>query len=70
MEIIDLLDVEDEIYGDVTPFSEEGEILFEAWCRLNNVFYYARPRERFSAKQGIRLAKQANANAVILEDLS
>lgn len=71
MQIVELdNELVDEIYQGVDPFSEEGTEVFKAWCADNNVFYYGRPGFQFSKDEGIQLAIDACANAVILEDLS
>lgn len=43
---------------------------FKAYCRANGIFYYARPREDFSVREGYELAAAAGARYILLEDLS
>ena len=55
--------------GERLPY-DEMRPYFTRWCRVNNVHYYARVREDFSAYEGFSEALDGGFDGVVLEDLS
>lgn len=74
MDIIFLADLGDSfepsVYGNVDPYSDAGINLFSAWLKANGFNYYARPKERFSLSEAIRITKAKGLAKVIVENLS
>lgn len=57
-------------FDGIKPYSPEYAILFKAWCKKHNAYYYARPKEDFSLHEGRYLAQQAHADILIYENMS
>ena len=53
------------VYGDSELAKE-----FRAYCKVNRIYYYARPREDFHEWEAWELAEKAGALFLLLEDLS
>lgn len=70
MKVIKLLDVENEIYGDKNPYSEEGINTLRSWLSDNDVCYYGRPKEDFFISEAIEIAERVGTSSVLVENLS
>ncbi len=55
---------------DVDEHSAEAVPYFKEWLRLNDVYYYAAPREQFNQNKAYANAHLVGRKFVILEDLS
>lgn len=63
-------ELDEEIYNDVSMYSEEGIALFKAFCAEHNVHFYAADRENFSMLEAFTEAVNAGADYLLAEDLS
>jgi len=57
-----------DLVGDV-EFEESCKIIKDV-CKDGSHYYYARPKESFFVSEGVKLATEAGAKVLILEDLS
>jgi hypothetical protein len=49
-------------YDDFTKFKE--------WCKTEDVYYYAKPKEDFSKREALELAKKNGNKYLVLDDIS
>jgi hypothetical protein len=61
---------EEEIYGGLDPYSDEGINRFIAFCKKHNIHCYSRPREQFYKHQAVEQALTNKAEYLVMEDLS
>lgn len=57
-------------YDDANPASDPDNTIFRAWCTANNIYYYGKPKEKFSVTEAVLRAKAIKAKAVILDNMS
>jgi hypothetical protein len=53
-----------------SPAFEQRVEEFKQYCRLEGIYYYSRPREKFFTSEALELAAAAGCTKVLLEDLS
>lgn len=61
----------DNIYPKgVTPFSEEGSVIFRAWLKEQGASFYSAPREDFFIFKAVAKCLKEGNKLVYVEDLS
>jgi len=55
---------------DVDEHSAEAVPFFKEFCRMNDLYYYAAPRDQFNQNKAYANAHKEGRKFVILEDLS
>jgi hypothetical protein len=73
IEVLNICTLIDALFGtDWTthpPYMEQGAKIM-AWCKENNVSYYARPRDMFFMFEAVNLAIKEGHTKVLVEDMS
>lgn len=57
-------------FDGVKEYTDEYRDLFKTHCLITNAFYYGRPKEDFSVYEAKKLAKEAGATILLLDNMS
>ncbi len=70
VEIINMEDIHDEVYGSLDPYTSEGAIAFMNYLNDNKVTYYYAENFKFTKSAGLKTCFENGHNKIILENLS